>query len=86
MDKVYAPWDAEQVALLNKYQHSGEFHGYTCPRSRPECIGGTVIAYRPLDDGTIWEQRHHSYLLALEDGWICPRCLYRQTWAWSFMH
>ncbi len=29
-DMVYAPFDDEQVALMNRYQNSGDFHPYTC--------------------------------------------------------
>jgi hypothetical protein len=30
MSLIYAPWDKEQAAALNRYQNSVRFHPYTC--------------------------------------------------------
>ena len=27
---IKTPWTPDQVDALNRYQHSGRFHGYTC--------------------------------------------------------
>lgn len=31
MNKIFAPWTPEQVENLNRYQHAGVGHPFTCP-------------------------------------------------------
>ena len=51
-----------EVDALNRFQHSGQFHPYTC--------GGNRTDANHLDGEGI--------LVATADGWVCPYCDYRQ--------
>ena len=53
----------EQIAALNRQQHSGQVHPYTCGSGR-----------RTDADHLDGE----GVLVATEDGWVCPYCDYRQ--------
>lgn len=57
---IHAPFTPEQVAALNIFQQSTQFHPYTCLF------------------------HSNTSLIATIDGWSCPHCDYRQTWAHSF--
>jgi len=73
IDKVYAPFTAEQVQHLNAFQADGLMHPFTCPK-----------AARPDEDPY---HSVESVLVATTDGWVCPvdGCTYTQDWAHSFM-
>lgn len=71
-DHIAAPWTQEQVDLLNKYQHGGQFHPYTCGNDRGSIAHKDyALATRQSDDGI---------LVATRDGWRCPVCNYKQDW------
>jgi hypothetical protein len=66
---IKSPFTDEQIEELNKYQHSGKFHPFTC--------GGNRTDEKHLDGEGI--------LVATKQGWICPYCDYTQDWAHDFM-
>jgi hypothetical protein len=68
--KIEAPWTKEQVDALNSYQEEGWMHPFTCGS------GNRTDKYHLDGEGK---------LVATENGWICPFCPYRQTWAWDMM-
>lgn len=68
--RTVPPWDDEQVRRLNEFQHSGQFHPFTCPNR------GEVPHRWTADRGV---------LVATRDGWVCPDCDYTQAWAHAFM-
>lgn len=59
----------DEVESLNAYQHSGVFHPFTC--------GGNRTDEHHLDG--------EGLLVAAEDGWYCPFCDYKQSWAHESM-
>lgn len=59
---IRAPWTAEQVAALNRWQKAGNVHEFTCPNNHRDRV-----------------------LVAHEDGFHCPVCDYRQSWAHAVM-
>jgi hypothetical protein len=70
-DKISEPFTPDQVAALDRYQHTGEFHPFTCPnrndgkhRQNLIDLGGLVPTTR---------------------GWICQYCDYVQAWAHAWM-
>ena len=63
------PWDKETVEALNKYQHSGQFHPYTC--GNDECRANN-------------HHVNGDVLVATEEGWMCMKCDYTQNWAHQF--
>jgi hypothetical protein len=70
MSKSTAPWTAEQIENINRYQHSGVFHEFTCG-------SGNRTDEKHLDgNGT---------LVATEEGLHCPYCDYKQDWVHEFM-
>jgi hypothetical protein len=69
MTQIKAPWTAEQVAALNRWQNCVYVHPFTC---------GSAIQAQEHRDGA-------AVLMATSDGWICPYCDYRQDWAHDFM-
>lgn len=74
MDAKAAQWTQEQCDALNRYQHEGRFHPYTCGNDRAD------TAHREYAD------KHGDpdwgLLVATPDGWRCPVCDYRQSTAW----
>lgn len=79
---VTAPWNPEQVASLNGYQHAANVHPFTCP----EPFHATP--------GTVHPVALHGKvtLVATESGWVCPgrtpvggACAYTQNWAHAGM-
>jgi hypothetical protein len=69
MNKIEAPWTAQQVLALNHWQHRGDVHPFTCGNRDDH----------PPDNG------ERGRLLATENGWVCPLCDYTQTWAFAEM-
>jgi hypothetical protein len=69
LEKIKAPWTPETVKALNDFQHSGEWHPFTC--------GGSNRDKSHLDG--------EGVLAATEYGWVCPYCDYEQDWAYLFM-
>lgn len=69
MTKVLAPWTAEQVIALNRWQNCDYVHPFTC---------GSDHRDQKHADGA-------AVLVATTEGWICPFCTYRQDWAHDFM-
>ena len=67
---ITPPWTDEQVAALNRFQQSGEFHPFTCG-------SGNRTDEKHLDG--------EGVLVATRNGWVCPWCDYRQGWAHDFM-
>jgi hypothetical protein len=70
MAEVQAPFTPDQVAALNDFQKSPHFHPFTCGSGNR-----TDVAH--LDGEGI--------LVATVEGWLCPFCDYRQSWAHEFM-
>lgn len=68
-EKVTAPFTAEQVTVLNQYQHSGFFHPFTCGRCRD----------------TLGCEKDERLLVATLAGWVCPTCDNTQDWCHAFM-
>jgi hypothetical protein len=68
-DVIRAPWTAEQVEALNRWQASDFVHPYTCGSGYR-----TNRSIHPDGEGR---------LVATEHGWVCPNCDYRQEWAWA---
>jgi len=66
---ITAPFTEDQVRILNKFQHSGFFHPFTC--GDEACPRNSAV-----DDGI---------LVATEKGWECKCGNYTQDWAHSFM-
>ncbi len=68
--RISAPWKPEYVAKLNRWQQDGTIHPYTC------------------GSGNRTDERHtdgEGRLVATPDGWVCPFCDYRQTWASDYI-
>lgn len=77
MDKIFAPFDERQIAALNDFQRSNRFHPFTC--------GGDRHDKAHMDYMKKHQETDNGILIADKDGWRCPVCDYRQSWAWSFM-
>lgn len=75
MSKITPPWDDETIRRLNDYQRSGRFHPYTCGNDRSNSAH-TRQAKASGDEPGL--------LVATRDGWRCPACKYKQTWAHGF--
>ena len=75
MEMIEAPFDAQQVQLLNEFQvhvNVGQpGHPFTC-RNRSEGAHGR-------EGGDL------GLLIATPGGWVCPHCAYEQQWAWDVM-
>lgn len=71
-DVIRAPWTAEEVELLNRFQNLGFVHPFTCPAD------GEHGSKRHSD---------HRILVATTEGWRCEwdNCGYRQDWAHAAM-
>lgn len=85
LDQIRPPWTAEQVAKLNRFQHYGFVHEYTClyMHTKPcECGGHNPKCHLCLGGGAVLADRT---LVATPDGWICPHCTYKQDWAHPMM-
>jgi len=68
---VQAPFTAEQVVTINKFQESGVAHPFTCGKR---------------DQAThLWEHGDFGILRATEDGLVCDYCEYTQSWVYDFM-
>lgn len=59
-----APLTPEQVATINHYQNSGQFHPLTCGGNRN-------------DEN---HKGRQGVLVANESGLMCPYCDYKQAW------
>lgn len=68
---IRAPWSETEVAALNKFQEGAPWHPFTCP-------------FRDSDHEAT-PGRDPDVLEATVHGWRCPKCGYRQDWAWGFM-
>jgi hypothetical protein len=77
LERIDAPWTPEQVAALNAYQRRGDMHPFTCGGDRADAAHRRYA--EEAGDGD-W-----GVLVARQDGWVCPVCGYRQTWAHAFM-
>ena len=60
-------WTPEQVIMLLTRQNNQQLHPYTCPNHG--------------DGKHISDDSSYDVLLPTVNGWICPFCDYRQTWA-----
>lgn len=69
MGKILAPFAAEQVEALNRFQTSGDFHPFACGKHKDEDLDHHVVLVA-FPDG--WH-------CSRED------CAYRQNWAHDFM-
>lgn len=67
--KINAPFTAQQVVELNRYQKDGATHPLTCGRRRTDA--------EHLDGEGVLE--------AYTGGMRCPYCDYTQTYAFAFM-
>jgi len=67
----------EQVAGLNAWQACGWVHPFTCGSG--DRSDARHSAYQAEHGGDLGQ------LVAGPDGWVCPACGYRQTWANDFM-
>lgn len=76
MSQIKAPWTDEQVANLNSFQESGQFHPFTCGGDRGDAAHTAYAAEHGGDKGQ---------LVATKEGWVCPVCGYTQEWAHDFM-
>ncbi len=77
MDRITAPWTAQQVSALNLYQRKGRFHPFTCGGERGDAAHRAYAASHG--------DRDEGLLVAHPDGWRCPVCGYRQDWAHAIM-
>ena len=77
MTQISAPWTPEQVAALNRWQTSGRFHPFTCGGDRMDAAHVQYQYEHPDQD--------FGQLVASVNGWFCPVCSYRQSWAHDFM-
>jgi len=77
MDKLKAPWTPSEVAALNRWQTFGRVHPFTCGNNRMDPAHVAYQADHPDQD--------FGQLVASVNGWFCPVCSYRQTWAFHFM-
>jgi hypothetical protein len=75
--QISAPWTAEQVAALNRWQDAAHVHPFTCGGNRTDATHRAYQASHPDQD--------FGQLVATENGWACPACGYRQSWAHDFM-
>ena len=74
-ETIATPWTPEQVEALNRHQLDGQFHPYTCGNRNDEAHHRYAEEYGQFD---------HGILVATAEGWVCPVCGYRQTWAHGF--
>jgi len=74
--KTFAPWTPDEVAGLNAWQSDPRVHPFTCGGDR---MDEAHRAYQAAHGGDFGQ------LVATPEGWTCPVCDYRQTWAHSFM-
>ena len=66
---INAPFTPDQVVALNKWQHSGLQHPFTCAgKLKPKGL----------------HSDEEGILVATEAGWVCE-CGYTQYWAWNYM-
>jgi hypothetical protein len=65
MATIKAPFSAEQIECLNRWQFAGSNHPFTC--------GGQRTDEHHLDG--------EGVLMATAEGWKCPYCAYTQDWA-----
>lgn len=85
MDRITAPFTAEQAAALNRRQYDPSSHPYTCPRDHlvywGETEADTLLTTGRLVADAI--SADHIRLVATVDGWRCPAqtCDYTQDWA-----
>ena len=80
MPKSNPPFTEEQVELLNKFQHSGKFHSFTCD-GKPYIIN----KLQPGMDRSKKLCPKSGVLIATIDGFVCPCGTYTQDWAHDFM-
>jgi hypothetical protein len=74
--KIEAPWTVDQVVALNSWQRRGDVHPFTCGGDRTDADHRAYATEHNQDMGE---------LVATLNGWFCPVCSYRQTWAHDFM-
>jgi hypothetical protein len=75
-EHLKAPFRAEAVVHLNRYQNYSGWHPFTCGNDRGSA---EHKAYAEAHGGD-WGQ-----LIATSTGWVCPVCGYTQDWAHDFM-
>ncbi len=73
MEKINKPFSDEQVSNINKFQHEGSFHPFTCCSA-----GSTEKCERRNGTG-------EGLLKATNDGFVCPCGEYKQDWCHDFM-
>lgn len=77
MTKIEPPWSVQQVAALNRWQHCGWVHPFTCGSdNRMDTAHKAYALALNTDEGA---------LIATPNGWFCPACSYTQKWAHAFM-
>jgi hypothetical protein len=76
MTTFTTPWTEEQCARLNEWQNCGWVHPFTCKGQRSD---------RPHADYARAHNQDLGQLVATPQGWVCPVCGYRQSWAHVFM-
>lgn len=75
LKRIEAPWSQAMVDHLNAYQKVGLFHPYTCGGERMD---------QAHQDYAYQHEGDYGQMIATTDGWVCPVCDYRQTWAHVF--
>lgn len=70
LQRITAPFTADQVDALNRWQRYGRVHPFTCGS------GNRTDAAHQDGEGK---------LVATLSGWHCPYCTYTQNWAHAFM-
>lgn len=76
MSDINAPFTPEQVKALNEFQNRVDWHPFTCDGDRQD---EAHKAYQAKHGGDFGQ------LVATAEGWVCPVCDYKQSWAHDFM-
>jgi hypothetical protein len=75
-DKILAPWSAEQVAALNRFQADGGMHPFTCGNEHPAHLSpvlwATTAGWRCNIIGCNYEQDWAHAFMADPDAWPKP--------------
>ena len=73
--QVGAPFNEEQIEIINQYQKRGTFHSLNC-------CGGHSGEQKGCERV---EGKSEGVLVAKKHGLVCPCGMYTQTWAYNFM-
>lgn len=77
MERIEAPFTRTVAIALNRYQFAHKFHPFTCGSgNRGDEAHSATFKQIGVDQGL---------LIANKDGWFCPSCDYRQSWAHNAM-